>query len=276
MQMRRALESNERVELQKAFIIRDSESTTITMREAMPTRTSVPSGIRVYAIGDIHGCATLLDRLHALIDRDIEAALVKPEQTLIIYLGDYIDRGPDTAAVLETLTSPPGRRVSRVFLKGNHEDMLLRFLQDPDRSFAWCDFGGFETVMSYGIDVGVLLDKGSYRLLRDELAARMPPSHEMFITALKTSFTVGDYFFCHAGVRPGIGLDEQSAQDLMWIREPFLASTSDHGKVVVHSHTPVEAPDVRPNRIDIDTGAYATGRLTALVLDGFERRFLTT
>ena len=234
----------------------------------------MPVGIRLYAIGDIHGCATLLDRLHGEIARDLESN--GAVEGVVIYLGDYIDRGPDSSGVLEILTTPFQNAFRRVFLKGNHEDMLLKYLTGPDRGSSWCEFGGFETLMSYRVDIRHVLNYGGHKALAEELAARLPASHLQFLNELQSSFSIGDYFFCHAGVRPGISLDLQKPNDLIWIREEFLASSVDHGKIIVHGHTPVEDVEVRPNRIGIDTGAYATGRLTALVLEGEERRFLST
>ncbi|WP_020084638.1 metallophosphoesterase family protein [Hyphomicrobium zavarzinii] len=234
----------------------------------------LPEGLRVYAIGDIHGCAHLLDRLHDQIEMDLQSR--PPADVRLIYLGDYIDRGPDSAGVLERLSLPSPEGIGRVLLKGNHEDMLGSFLADPNVGSSWRQLGGLETLLSYRIDVNEVLGRVGFGGLADELRKRMPPSHVRMLSELQTSVSFGDYFFCHAGVRPGVSLERQDPRDLMWIRHEFLGSTQDFGKTVVHGHSPVERPDVRPNRIDIDTGAYATGHLTALVLEGAERRFLTT
>lgn len=234
----------------------------------------IPLGLRVYAIGDVHGCSMLLEKMHAMIESDLLGG--RPEKTLIIYLGDYLDRGPASAGVLDILTGAAPNATSRIFLKGNHEEMALKFLEDPEEGSAWCAFGGFETLMSYRIDVRRQLDDGGYKNLRREWAKRMPASHTHFLRDLQTSYSLGGYFFCHAGVRPGVSLNAQTAHDLMWIREDFLESAFNHGKLIVHGHSPVDMPDIRANRINVDTGAYATGRLTALVLEGAERRFLST
>ena len=234
----------------------------------------LPEGWRVYAIGDIHGCAHLLDRLHEKIEADL--AKGRPSEVQLIYLGDYVDRGPDSVGVLDRLSRPPPAGIRRVLLKGNHEDMLGSFLSDPDVGSSWRQLGGLETLFSYRIDVNAVLGRAGFGGLADELRKRMPQTHAETLARLETSTSLGDYFFCHAGVRPRVALDRQDSRDLMWIRREFLDSAVDFGKTVVHGHSPVEQPDVRSNRINIDTGAYATGRLTALVLEGADRRFLST
>lgn len=233
---------------------------------------AIPAGLRIYAIGDIHGCVANLDRLHHAIVLDLERC---PADARVIYLGDYIDRGPDSKGVLDTL-SQLGGRASRIFLKGNHEDMILRFLEDPNQQGEqWCNFGGFETLLSYRIDVKPVLAQGGFEALAAELKGRMPSAHSKFLAELRLSADIGDYFFCHAGVRPRVPLDRQDPHDLMWIRQEFLRSDHNHGKIIVHGHSAVENPEIKANRINVDTGAYATGRLSALVLEGTERRFLT-
>lgn len=235
---------------------------------------SVPDGVRVYAIGDIHGRSDLLDRQHALIEADFLANRVPVVH--LIYLGDYIDRGKDSRGVLDRLLQGVKEFVKITPLRGNHEEMLLRFLNDPTVGQAWAQLGGLETLLSYGIDVRAVLGDGGYRVIAQKLKQSFPPQHLVLLTGLKTSIVVGDYYFCHAGVRPGVPLEQQRQQDLVWIRETFLQSTEDFGKVIVHGHSPVEQPDMRKNRINIDTGAYATGRLTCLVLEGTSRRVLST
>ncbi len=234
---------------------------------------SIPEGQRVYAIGDIHGRADLLDRIHRLIEADMEGARAEAR---IVYLGDYVDRGPDSAGVLERLTGRGPRGLPRLALKGNHEDMLLRFLADASSGAAWRQLGGLATLMSYRVDVSAVLAKDGFAGLSRDLGEKIPPHHLEMLRGLGTHAAVGDYFFCHAGVRPGAPLERQRERDLLWIRDEFLSSTADFGKVVVHGHSPADAPEIRSNRIGIDTGAYATGRLTCLVLEGAERRFLST
>jgi serine/threonine protein phosphatase 1 len=154
--------------------------------------------------------------------------------------------------------------------------MLTNFLTDSTVGSSWLHLGGLETLLSYRIDVNAVLARTGFEGLADEFRKRVPPEHTAMLTRLQSCASFGDYFFCHAGVRPRVSLDRQNPRDLMWIRHEFLESTEDFGKMIVHGHSPVEQPDVRANRINIDTGAYATGRLTALVLQGAERRFLST
>lgn len=245
-----------------------------TRSEISRAPAAVPDGVRVYAIGDIHGRADLLDRQHDLIEADVAAGC--PSSVHLIYLGDYVDRGPDSRGVIERLATGTREGVAVTHLRGNHEEMLLRFLKDPSIGPAWRQLGGMATLLSYDVDVGKILPKDGYQGLLARFQEQLPPPHLKILTELKDSVVVGDYFFCHAGVRPGIPLEKQSRQDLTWIRDEFLTATEDFGKVVVHGHTPVDEPDFRRNRIDIDTGAYATGRLTCLVLEGSTRRILST
>jgi len=234
---------------------------------------SVPAGLRVYAVGDIHGRLDLLDTIQEKIIRDSEGG---SGDRIIVYLGDYIDRGADSKGVIERLLAQPPKGFAARYLKGNHDQSLLDFLDDPSHYRMWKDYGARETLLSYGVlpprgENDVVLAKA-----RDDLASALPESHLEFVRALELSATIGDYFFVHAGVRPGLPLAKQSPQDLMWIREEFLTSSSDFGKVVVHGHSPSSMPVKRPNRIGVDTGAYATGRLSCVVLEGAECRFLQT
>jgi serine/threonine protein phosphatase 1 len=237
-------------------------------------RASLPAGLRIYAVGDIHGCATLLDRLHDLIVDDMRQG--RPAEVRFIYLGDYIDRGPDSAGVLDRLSDPLPANIDRILLKGNHEEMLENFLSDAENGAAWRQLGGLETLLSYRIDVNDVLARAGFKGLAEELESRRPPAHAKLLSELQTCCAFGDYFFCHAGARPRVALEKQDPRDLIWIRNEFLTSTHDFGKIIVHGHSPVETPDIRVNRINIDTGAYATNRLTCLVLEGDSRRFLST
>jgi serine/threonine protein phosphatase 1 len=226
----------------------------------------------LYAVGDIHGRADLL----AAIEKPIVADWRHRGggDALLIFLGDYVDRGPQSAAVIERLIE--GFALPSVHLRGNHEQMLLDFLDDPGLGEMWRRNGGMETLASYGVDIGeVSVGRGFERAARD-LKSRIPAAHLSFLNGLKPSLTVGGYFFCHAGVRPGVPLEAQTADDLMWIREPFIVSRADFGKIVVHGHTPVETPELLPNRINIDTGAFLTGKLTCLAIDGAETSFIST
>ena len=225
----------------------------------------LPEGVRIYAFGDIHGRADLLSDMFAVIDADLGRNPV--ERPIEVFLGDYIDRGPYSSQTLDLLIER-GRSHETVFLKGNHEAYFLEVLRDPGKIDDWRQFGGLQTLMSYGINPPLNPTADERTALINALMELMPESHLPFLHALKPSFTCGDFFFVHAGVRPGIPLKEQQESDLLWIRNEFLESDANFGKFVVHGHTPVQAPDIRPNRINIDTGAYATGNLTLLSIQG--------
>jgi serine/threonine protein phosphatase 1 len=196
------------------------------------------------------------------------------DQAVTIFLGDYIDRGPGSKRVIEQLATGEWP-TSIIGLAGNHEDFLTNFLDDAGILDFWRSQGGLATLHSYGVDVGPAMAGRDFEEAQGEFTACFPKHHRDFLEALKISASVGDYFLCHAGVRPGVALDRQSRDDLLNIREPFLSSEAEHGKLVVHGHTPAVTPEIRPNRIGIDTAAYATGRLTCLVLEKDERRFLS-
>ena len=229
---------------------------------------------RIYALGDIHGRSDLLDRMIKIIRGDLEASPV--DSCVTVTLGDYFDRGPDSRGVIERLLSNPFPS-DFIPLKGNHEVLFESFLRKPT-TFAeqWRRLGGLETLASYGVSVELLMRGQSYEQVAQALRAAVPQAHLDFVTSLRTSLSIGPYFLCHAGVRPGIPLDRQSEDDLLWIREPFLASRANFGKVVVHGHTPAEKPEVLPNRINVDTGAYITNKLTCVVLEKQASRFLST
>jgi serine/threonine protein phosphatase 1 len=235
-------------------------------------RSAVPEKSLVCAIGDIHGHADLLDRLMELMDR--EAAGAGAKALVRVFLGDYVDRGPDSAGVIEKL-SRLQKDPNTVFLRGNHEQVLLEFLDSPRRYESWRDFGADQTLQSYNVAPPAFEDERAYTDVRDALVREMPAHHLAFLKSTTFSHTVGDYLFVHAGIRPGVFLSEQSSNDMMWIRDEFLNSTLQFEKIVVHGHTPRERPEIRSNRINVDTWAYKTGRLTALVLEGTQRRFLT-
>ena len=229
---------------------------------------------RLYVIGDIHGRLDLLDRIADEVIRDIDQN--PAAEYLTVTLGDYVDRGPDSRGVVDRLRNNPFP-TKYIALKGNHEALLESFLSDPTTGDHWRRLGGLETLHSYGVSVkGVMLGK-EFEEASKALRKAIPQEHLNFLASLQLSLAVGKYFLCHAGVRPGISLERQSAEDLMWIREEFLTSKMNFGKIIVHGHTPIESPEVLPNRINIDTGAFATGRLTCLVLDGERsQRFLST
>jgi serine/threonine protein phosphatase 1 len=235
-----------------------------------------PPGLRLYAIGDVHGRTDLLADMHRRIARDL--ARRPAANWRVIHLGDYVDRGPDSAGTLELLLDYQGEGRGD-FLIGNHDRFLLDFLLDPEGADfeLWMINGGAATLDSFGAD-GMLAafssSEGSRRRLHAEVIAAMRPGLPEFLSGLSRMLRFGDYVFVHAGVRPGVPLEDQSTDDLVWIREPFLSSDEDHGAVVVHGHTPIEAVEVRPNRIGIDTGAVFTGNLTCLVLEDAARALL--
>jgi serine/threonine protein phosphatase 1 len=237
-------------------------------------RPRTPRGRRAYAIGDVHGRLDLLMQLMAAIERDIED---RPQRkTSLIFLGDLIDRGPDSRGVIEYLRNFRHERLKPIFLGGNHEEVLLRLL-NGERGIlpSWLRYGGAQCLESYGFDpasLDVRSERASLAIIRDVI----PQSHVTFIESFADTLRFGDYLFVHAGIRPGVDLSLQSQTDLRWIRSPFLEDQSDHGMIVVHGHTISNEVEVGPNRIGIDTGAYRTGRLSALALDGEERWLLDT
>jgi len=234
----------------------------------------VPEGHRVYAIGDIHGCVRELDALHGRIELDWR--FDPAERCTIVYLGDYIDRGPDSRGVIDRLLgAPPIPGAERVFIAGNHEQAMLDFVEGPETNPHWLDFGGLETLASYGVRRSATGSRGRGELAGG-LADALPAAHRDFFDGLLIHHQIGDYFFVHAGVRPGVSLDQQSPEDCRWIRGPFLQSRQWHGAMIVHGHTITDVPEEHDNRIGIDTGAYATGVLTALRLEGASRSFFKT
>jgi serine/threonine protein phosphatase 1 len=238
---------------------------------AVATTRRVPDGTLVYCIGDIHGRDDLLRDMAERVEADLKTRSF--ERAVTVFLGDYIDRGPDSKGVLERLAS--GKWPTPITaLAGNHEEFLLSFLDNATFLAFWRSQGGLETLHSYGVAIGPAMAGCGFEEVQGAFTAFFPKQHRDFLEALKVSEAIGDYFFCHAGVRPGVALDRQGRDDLLNIREPFLSSEAEHGKLVVHGHTPAVAPEIRRNRIGIDTAAYATGRLTCLVLEKGQQRFL--
>lgn len=234
-----------------------------------PTRPppAIPAGARVYAVGDIHGCNAQFVALVDAIERDDAAR--GPADTTIILLGDLIDRGPDSAAVVATARALQQRRQVRI-IAGNHEEMFLDSFDQLDLLRHFLRYGGRETVLSYPIDP-IAFHAAELTDAQELMRAAVPAADRDFIEAFEEHIAIGDYLFVHAGIRPGEPLDAQQPSDLRWIREPFLSHGGDHGHVVVHGHTIAPEPEFLRNRIGIDTGAYLTGRLTALGLEGTER-----
>ena len=233
---------------------------------------AVPAGTRIYAIGDIHGRRDLFEDLVALIEADDAAR--GAAQTTIVLLGDLIDRGPDSAGVLDAVIALKARRALRV-IAGNHEEMLLAGFERREVLRAFITYGGRETLLSYGLDRETF-NEATLGELQAMLPALVPKRHLAFIREMENQVRCGDYLFVHAGIRPGVGLELQRLSDLRWIRSEFLEDKRDHGVIVIHGHTIADAVDERSNRIGIDTGAYASGVLTAIGLEGTERWFLST
>ena len=240
-----------------------------------PASPAVPAGMRVYAIGDIHGRADLLNRLLGLIEADNEGR--EKAEVVLIYLGDYIDRGPNSRQVVDRILGEHPFADQVIRLRGNHEDALLAFIEDPARGRVWFDWGGMATLLSYGVRVPADMAAGErVTFMAKELDRLLPDDHRDLYRSMPLSETLGDYLFVHAGVNPMVPLDRQDPFDLTTIRSPFLDWGRPLGKMVVHGHSIAEAPEFLSWRIGIDTGAYATGHLTALALEGTSQRIVAT
>jgi len=236
---------------------------------------AIPEGTVVYAIGDVHGRDDLLEGL--LNQIVLHAQTAAAERSILVFLGDYVDRGWQSREVLERLSSFSLDGFEAVFLKGNHEEALLSFLDDPHFLENWRQYGGLETLHAYGLkDLNFRADEGYLRDVHAAFTDALPKHHRSFLQGLPSRYELGGYLFVHAGVRPDVPLDEQNEHDLLWIRDEFLDSQANFGKRVVHGHCPEEEPQVRPNRIGVDTGAYITGVLTSVVLEGTNVAFLQT
>lgn len=225
----------------------------------------MPDGIRIYAIGDVHGRADLLASL--LLQIEVDVALHPVFRPMTVLLGDYIDRGPESRQVLDLL-SARNQSQEMVFLKGNHEAFLLKFMDNPELLNEWRRCGGLATLISYGLKPPIDPTPYEQAQLARELARVLPDAHRNFLQSLPLSFSCGDFLFVHAGIRPLVSIEQQVESDLIWIRDEFLFWEEGFEKIVVHGHTPVLEPDIRFNRINIDTGAFATGRLTCMMFEG--------
>jgi serine/threonine protein phosphatase 1 len=231
-------------------------------------------GYRAYVVGDVHGRLDLLEQLLAKIHSELQRRPAR--KTLLVFVGDLIDRGPSSAQVIERLRTYRREGIRPLFLLGNHEEVLLRIL-DGDKTLipSWLKFGGLQCLESYGVDTAQLHDRSDDQLMQ-LIQEAVPTNHVEFLRSFIDSCRFGDYLFVHAGIRPGVELEQQRQTDLRWIREPFLFDESDHGFIVVHGHTISTEIDEQSNRIGIDTGAYRTGVLSALAIEGADRWFLST
>lgn len=233
---------------------------------------TIPEGFRVYAIGDVHGRLDLLQKLWAEIETD--AANIELRK-VFVFMGDYVDRGRDSKGVIDFLLELK-QNDDVVCLRGNHDQAVLDFIADANFYRTWKPFGAPETLLSYGVMPPRFDNEAEFEKARNEFVSNCPQAHVQFLESLPYCYELGGYFFVHAGARPGIPLNEQDPQDMLWIRDDFLFSRGDFEKTVVYGHTPVEKAGLRGSRLAIDTGAYATGRLSAAVLEGQDCRFLTT
>ena len=238
-------------------------------------KSSVPEAEVIYAIGDIHGRDDLLAKLHAAIEGELAAA-TEPREATVVYLGDYVDRGPDSRAVIDRLLDQPIKGAKSVFLKGNHEDAMLRFIAGEGSGQSWLSIGGGATAKSYNVPMSPAeSDRDTRSTIRRHLRERVPARHMAFLSDLRMVYEAGDYLFVHAGIRPGRPLEEQSPQDLLWIRREFLTSRRNHGRIIVHGHSASGKTVMKRNRICVDTAAYATDCLSCVVLEGTSRRFIS-
>ncbi|MBU1538704.1 MAG: serine/threonine protein phosphatase [Alphaproteobacteria bacterium] len=244
------------------------------IRVAPQAEPAVPDGSVAWAVGDIHGRLDLLEPLVESIIADLEGS--EATRRVVVFLGDYIDRGPDSRGVIRFLQSLPSvHRLEWRFLKGNHEQAMLDFLSDPAAGARWCEYGGDRALQSYGLRAPDLAHRTeAWARVAADLQHKLTKAEIAFLESLEYSVSLGGYFFSHAGARPGVALDRQSPQDLMWIRNTFLDSRIGFEQVVVHGHTPTHRVHADERRIGIDTKAYDTGVLTALRLEGRQRKLL--
>ena len=233
----------------------------------------IPGDQRIYCIGDIHGRADLLQQIHEQILSDASKYSGKKTN---VYLGDYIDRGEQSRQVIDILLSDPTPGFESVFLQGNHENAMLSFIEFPEASASWLSFGGRETLNSYGIPLAHIPGDSEVPGLARQLVNNLPDTHREFLKNCSDSWRCGSYYFVHAGILPGVALDKQILEDQLWIRDEFLESKRDHGAIIVHGHTITPDPQLLPNRIGIDTGAFSSGVLTCLILEANEQRLLQT
>ena len=241
--------------------------------ETGPVTPKLPPGMRLYAIGDIHGSLLPLQQLHEMILQDADGF---PGQKVLVYLGDYIDRGEHSCEVIDLLLDKPLTDFEIIHLLGNHEQTLLDFLRHPRAVAAWLTYGGRATLKSYGVSLEPEFTRPDLERLRDDFAYQFPQRHLEFFQDMQLFYVAGSYCFVHAGIRPGTILPEQRNEDLLWIRDDFTRSHVRHEHIVVHGHSITTEVDWNANRIGIDTGAFHTGVLSCLVLEGEQQRLLQT
>lgn len=233
---------------------------------------AVPDGVRVYAVGDIHGRSNLLAKMLAAINQD--AVSGTQHRTVEVFLGDYVDRGMHSREVLDLLIAPAADGHERICLQGNHEEALLHFLTDPQSLRSWANIGGYATLASYGIAIPESMSPERLGILRNRLRQQLPESHDAFLKNLKLNYVLGGYLFVHAGIMPMVALDKQRPEHMLWIRDPFLRHQGFFEHYVVHGHSPVAVPEILINRANLDVSAADIDSLCCLVAEGTERRIL--
>jgi serine/threonine protein phosphatase 1 len=244
------------------------------LRDNTPVEPYVPGGERLYVIGDIHGRVDLLQQIHNKIQQD---AANYPGSKQLIYLGDYIDRGDHSKEVIDLLLEHPLPEFEATYLRGNHEQSMLDFLQAAEVGRSWFNYGGLATLVSYNVKYNKLpTRKKDFEEIQNSLKERVPHIHINFLEKTEFSHTAGNYYCVHAGIRPKVALRYQLPEDQLWIREDFVSYNKPHEKIIVHGHTLIDEPDLQTNRIGLDTGAYISGKLTCLVLENTTQRILQT
>jgi len=243
-------------------------------RRSLPIEPFLPEGRRVYCIGDIHGRYDLLLEIQNIIKKDTDSFVGNKE---LIYLGDYIDRGEYSREVIDHLIERPLSGFNTVYLRGNHEQSLLNFLEEAEVGRGWFNYGGLATLISYKVKISKIPSrKEDFEEIQENLKNTLPKEHINFFKNTDISFTLGNYYFVHAGIKPGVPLDEQRPEDQLWIRDKFVRYKKPHQKIIIHGHTITDLPDIQENRIGLDTGAYMSGKLTCLVLEADSQRIIQT